>query len=387
MGRSLVRQVTQIRKSDAYDDTLPAGSTLEDQSRVEGDLNALRSQIKRLLYADDAGNWFDDVQLIDSMKRGVNALGFDLNELETKKLLGRGPQTLLTNITVPASQNWKILSVAGSEAPAIVAAVDVAQDGAVCAYSAFSGASFGQHELVEISGDTGIDPKNLLAVVSAITGRHVRSGDRDVYGLLQYESTGVDGAAFNDTSGGNRVKISFVRLNTTRDDLEACPVADIENEVINYSYVRRGEFDAILEAFLLNSEAFVDSGIDEAGSTDQVGSPTGFFTVPAGVSVLDLVYVSGVDAMDAADNSSTATAPVKGIVIDKPTATTATVQYMGHVSGFAGLTAGADLFLGTSGGYVLAGGLPTAPGSVVQKIGKALDPTTILLDPKIHVVL
>lgn len=387
MGRSLVRQVTQIRKSDMYNDGLPAGPSLENQTRLEGGLNALRSQIKRLLWADAAGNWYDDLQVVDSLKRGVNALNFDLNELETKKLLGRGPQTLLTDISVPASQNWKILSVGGSEAPSIVAAVDVAQDGAVCAYSAFSGGAFGQHELVEIAGDTGIDPKNLVSVVVSATGRRVRSGDRDVYALLQYESTGTDGAAFNDTSGGNRVKISFVRLNAARTDLEACPVADIEGTVINYSYVRRGEFDAILEAFLLRSEAFVDSGVGAAGSTDQVTSPPGFFTVPVGVSILDLVYVSGSDAMDAADNGSLATAPVKGIVIDKPTATTATVQYLGHVSGFAGLSAGADLFLGTAGGYVTAGGLPTAPGSVIQKIGEALDATTILLDPKIHVVL
>lgn len=386
-GRSLVRQVTQIRKSDVYDDTLPPGSTLEDQLRVEGDLNALRSQINRLLHADGAGNWYDDLQLVDGLKRGVDDLNFDLNELETKKLLGRGPQTLLTDITIPASQNWKILSVAGNEAPSLVAAVAADQDGAVCAYSSFSGANFDQHEMVEIAGDTGIDPKNLLSVVSSATGRRLRSADRDVYALLQYEASGVDGGAFDDASGGNRVKLSFVRLTSTRNDLEACPVSDVEGSTVNYSYVRRGEFDVILEAFLLNSEAFVDSGVDVGASSDQLISPPGFYAVSAGVAVRDLVYISGDNAMEAADNSSIATAPVKGIVVAKPTSTTATVLYFGKVDGFAGLSAGQDLFLGTSGGYVTAGSLPTTPGSIIQKIGSAIDSDTILFDPKILVVL
>ena len=52
------RQRTQIRPSDTYDDTLAAGATLESGStNLEGDLNALRSQLQRII---GQANWYDD---------------------------------------------------------------------------------------------------------------------------------------------------------------------------------------------------------------------------------------------------------------------------------------------------------------------------------------
>lgn len=258
MARTFLRQETQIRNSDTYDDTLSAGLTLETgQTEIEGDLNALRSQVKRLIWDDGAGNWYDDIPTINSKKRGVRDLNFDLDELESQKTLCR--ETLLTDITVSASQNWQILTVASSEAPPTVAAVALTQDGAVVAYSAFSGAGFDVHELVEISGPVATEPKNLMYVRDAVTGQPVQSSGRDVLALLQYESTGVDGAAFDDVSAGNRVKLSFVRMNAAFDDLEACPVADIENKVINYAYVRRYQLDDLPEDCFLANSSFVDA--------------------------------------------------------------------------------------------------------------------------------
>lgn len=257
MARTFLRQDTQIRNSDLYDDTLAAGSTLESvPTNIEDDLNSLRSQAKRAIWDDAAGNWYDDIPTINGKKRGIRDLNFDLDDIEEKKVLCR--VTVLTDIAVPAAQNWYILSVAGSEAPTLVAAVALTQDGAVVAQSALSGAGFDVHELIEVAGPSPINPKNLLVVRDAVTGQMIQSSGRDVFGLLQYESTGVDGAAFDDVSAGNRVKISFVRLTSGLDDLEACPVADIENKSINYAYVRRLRFDSMPEDCWLGYPDFVD---------------------------------------------------------------------------------------------------------------------------------
>lgn len=257
MARTFIRQETQVRQSELYDDTLAAGAALESAAtNLEMDLNGLRSQLKRAIYADVVGDWFADIPTVNGKKRAIAALNTDLDDIEEKKVLYR--VEVLTDIAVPALQNYKVLSAAGTETPTQVAAVAGTQDGAVVAQSATSGAGFAAHELTEVAGPNAISPKNLLVVRNAVTGQPIQSSGRDVYGLLQYESTGVDGAAFNDTSGGNRAKISFVRLNAALDDLEACPVADIAGQSINYSYIRRLKFDSLPEESWLGNASFTD---------------------------------------------------------------------------------------------------------------------------------
>jgi hypothetical protein len=253
MARTFVRQDTQIRQSDTYDDQKAAGSTLESSAaHIEDDLNGLRSQVNRIINNVVTGNdWFANVT-----SRGVNSLHTDLADIEAHKILCR--TSLLTDISVGATDNWVVLSFAGAQTPTQVAAVALTQNGAVVAQSALSGAGFAVNELTEISGVNAISPKNLLVIRSAVNGQIIQSSGRDVFGLLQYESTGVDGAAFNDTSGGNRAKISFIRQTSGFDDLEACPAADIQGQAINYSYVSRINLDAMPEDCFLADGSFVD---------------------------------------------------------------------------------------------------------------------------------
>jgi hypothetical protein len=95
--------------------------------------------------------------------------------------------------------------------------------------------------------------------------------------------------------------------------------------------------------------------------------------------VRDAVYESaGVDTVDRANASSTATMPVIGFVIDKPTTTTCTVQFIGPIPGFSGLTTDAQYYMDTTNG-----GITTTPpsgigsGKVIQKVGIAKS-TTLL---------
>lgn len=276
MSRTFLRQDTQIRNSDLYDDTLAAGTTLETgQTSIEGDLNALRSQVKRAIWDDGAGDWFNDIPTINGKKRAIRDLNFDLDELEEQKTLRR--VTLLTDVTVTGGQNWEILSVAGSEAPSEVAAVALTTDGAVAAQSAQSGGAFDAHELTEIAGPNAISPKNLCLVRLASTGESVQSSGREVFALLQLEATGVDGAAFDDS--GAQGKLSFVRMNSTFDDLEAVPAADIGGLSINYAYVSRAKLDNLPEEAWLNGAGFVDYALSvqmtlDAAVDNQSGSVT-----------------------------------------------------------------------------------------------------------------
>jgi len=105
MSRTFLRQDSQIRNSDLYDDTLAVGSGLETQTQIEGDLNALRSQAKRALVADNAGDWFQDINTPSTLdpgsKRGITNLNTDLHELERKRVLVH--VTNLNDVVVPAA--------------------------------------------------------------------------------------------------------------------------------------------------------------------------------------------------------------------------------------------------------------------------------------------
>ena len=111
------------------------------------------------------------------------------------------------------------------------------------------------------------------------------------------------------------------------------------------------------------------------------------FSTPDWDPVGTLVYFSGTDEAKAADNSSISTAPARGVIIAKTAVSLATVLYVGEVDGFAGLTPGVDVFLGTSGGLIEAAGLPTTPGTIVQKVGSTLAADRILFFPSQLVVL
>lgn len=256
MARTKVRQDTQVWHSSIYTDTVSNGTAMETGAlNIEDDLNNLRSQVNRILDHSLGGNWYD------APVRGLSSLDTDLSAVEDAKRLVR--VAVLTDIAVPASQNYVVLVVGDSEAPTQVAAVALTQDGAVSAHSALNGGGYLAHELTEIAGVNAISPKNLCVVRDASNGQKIQSSGRDVFALLQLESTGSDGAAFNDTIA--RAKLSFVRMNAGLDDLEACPVADIENKSINYTYVKRTTFSAVLEQEYLGDNSVF---IDQVGSVD-----------------------------------------------------------------------------------------------------------------------
>ena len=104
----------------------------------------------------------------------------------------------------------------------------------------------------------------------------------------------------------------------------------------------------------------------------------GTYTCPAGVAVLDAVYLSGAGAVDLADADDVSKQPLIGIVDSKPGATTAIVTYYGEVSGFVGLTPGDTYYLSITPGQI-TNVAPVNPGEIVQRIGFAKSATVLVV--------
>lgn len=272
MGRTFIRQETQIRKSDTYDDTItPSLANYETNPvDIEDDLNTLRSQVQNLINRDGAsfpsGNWYDDLTQPTTLEngtiRGIDAVNDALHIVEKKRVL-RDVVNVGTDITVGGSDNFVILALAELPSNTTAAIGSVTTLGTVAAYNS----SFGANDLAEVAGPNALEPKNLMAIVDADTGDPILSSGRKIWGLFQTESN-TDGSTMTGTTP-NRAQISFVRPNATFDDLEACPAADIQGKDIQYSTRERVRLEDLTEADFLRG-AVVDVGAGSGTITRQV---------------------------------------------------------------------------------------------------------------------
>jgi hypothetical protein len=291
MARTFIRQSDQISKSDTYNDAVDTDhseATWEIATvDLEQDLNYLRTQVNRILNADGSGagdiraggKWYNSIVApssfsIDNVakKRGVSTLNSDLHELERKRVLTSFIS--LEDVTVPAAQNWVVL--AADKLPssnAIARSVAVGETNHTGSVAA--NVTIGSHSLSEVLGATAISPKNLVALVSGSNRDPILSGSNVIYGLFQTEVADTTGGYLGGTSP-NRAQISFVTVNETGDDLEACAPAAIAGQVINYILpVRKALKDLSEQDFLRGAEIDVPStsatsrknGYDNQGAT------------------------------------------------------------------------------------------------------------------------
>ena len=92
----------------------------------------------------------------------------------------------------------------------------------------------------------------------------------------------------------------------------------------------------------------------------------------------DAVFENVANAVRQSNASSTATMPVIGIVISKPTPTTCVIARSGEVAVFAGLTVGQEYYASTTPGQ-LTTTIPTISGQVAQYVGYARNTTTLVV--------
>lgn len=254
MGRTFIRQETQIRNSDAYDDTVaPSLANYEtNPADIEDDLNNVRSMLSYLKDVQ-AGNWYDVLvtpsALDTGTQRGVDNLNTDLHAVERKRILTAASS--LADIGALGSVQHVVLG-SGELPPNTTAAVGaVTTAGTVVAYEA----SFDTATLTEVTGATAVSPKNLVEIVDASTRDPILdSSGRRVWGLAQSESS-TDGHTISATTP-NRVQLSFVVINSAGDDLQLVAAADMNGLTINVNgWVQRKALEDLTEQDFLRGAA------------------------------------------------------------------------------------------------------------------------------------
>jgi hypothetical protein len=81
MSRTLISQPAQVLPSEAYDDALPAGIGLQTGSlNVQDDLNAIRSQLRRVIHNTESGSWYDPLSG-SATPRGINQINDALDHM------------------------------------------------------------------------------------------------------------------------------------------------------------------------------------------------------------------------------------------------------------------------------------------------------------------
>jgi hypothetical protein len=230
-------------------------------TNLEGDLNNIRSMINYLGNVQ-TGSWYDVIATPSTLEtgsvRGVDDLNDALHVVEKKRVI-RDVHNLI-DVTVGGSDNWVILGAGELPAQTDAAVGAVTTLGTVCAFNA----SFGTNTLDEVAGSSAVSPKNLCVVVDGATRDTILSSERVIYGLFQTETV-TDGHTITDTTT-TRAQLSFVRINATGDDLEACPAGDIQGKDINYSSRERVRLEDLNEMDFLRG-AIVD--VSAGGTTDR----------------------------------------------------------------------------------------------------------------------
>jgi len=267
MARTFVDQPTQVFHSDDYNDQFATGINLVSAStNLEDDLNALRTQVKALLwgsssYTTGGAAWYSDVIGVanKSPARGLNTINSALTTVENQKFLYDIQS--LAFVVIPSGSNFVSLSVSGSTAPTGIAAVGLGLStgsftGSIAAL--LPGQAGVAHSLNLISGTSPINPRNLVVIRDAYTHlpfTDVNANNHEVYGLLQINSGAVDGTSFADTNPG-QTQISFI-VELTSGSFVPASVASIGGKIINYTYRNRVNYLGLPEDAYTNT-VFVD---------------------------------------------------------------------------------------------------------------------------------
>lgn len=271
MGKTWIRQVTQIGQSDTYTDNIaPSESNYETSStEIQYDLNALRSRSQDLINRDGdtmpSGNWYDlisaPVTFENGRRRGIVPLNQDLHDLERKRILDRVSNIGLNVQIATGGDRYAVLS--GAQLPGnTTMSVGVSITIGTIAAAALS---FGSEELTAVTGANAIRPKNLCLLwysTGQYIGDPVEDGDGvQIFGLMQSENA-TDGHTATGTTP-NRLQLSFVKINSTGDNLILVDAGEMDGVVFDYAHIERYAWKDLPEDAFLGTD-FVDSGVANA---------------------------------------------------------------------------------------------------------------------------
>jgi hypothetical protein len=174
--------------------------------------------------------------------------------MDATALLGGTVGNTIATTEVGATTTWGFATLTGGAGDVkIYAAPDLptmttAAVGAVTSLGtivAAHGGTFGQHAMSAVAGSNAVNPKNLINVISSATHDPLFSSGRVIWGLLQTENA-TDGHTMTGSTP-NRAQVSFVRISSTGDTLEACPSIDIAGQTVHLSYRERKRLEDLNE--------------------------------------------------------------------------------------------------------------------------------------------
>jgi hypothetical protein len=278
MARTFLSQPTQIFNTEGYNDALTPGSSLQTTSvSIESDLNALRTQIRQLLWAGVSGSWYDPITAPSGSNsaRGLNTINLDLTDLEQKRFLFRRQSLNLLNVAT--GSNFAFLSVSLGTAPANYAAVShpllpaSISTGSLVALLSGTEGTYGSHSVAQTSGSSVLTPKNLVSIRDAFTGQQVTaSNGRYIFGLMQSENGTLSGDAFNDSTRRTQISFVFETVLNGTSSITAAPAASVGGRTFEYIYGRRTALDDIPEDAYLSNTIFVDAAGSTGGGSTSV---------------------------------------------------------------------------------------------------------------------
>ena len=218
-------QETQIRHSDVYDDTLPAGAGLESpvsaDQNILFDLNALRSRILDIIDPQSqagTADWFVDI---------ATALdNFGLRQIHDKKFVFLSPLDANNSFTLGAGAGGVLVSsamVAGGAGTIAVGPSSVEDGG----YQAAAEANF------TIAGTLGVGLSTAASVAGVVLNRvdiftgadndPVLDSGSQVFGLLHALNGTADGTSIAAAASEN-LQLSFVKIDPATDAIVAVTV-------------------------------------------------------------------------------------------------------------------------------------------------------------------
>lgn len=218
----LLRQESQVRNSDTYDDTLAAGVGLETPagSSIEGDLNALRSQVRRIIRT--AGDWYETV--LDS---------FDLRAIHDKMLAFRAPLFSGAEFTLGGTVAGVLVDATMFAGNLLAVGASSTTNGGYLA--ADGGANFtvagtlGTPDTANILDSAGVLLNRVRIIDSATNEEPKTVADETIFGLLQVVQGTADGTAIAG-AGSENTRISFAYYDKATDTLTSTtlPAADYQ---------------------------------------------------------------------------------------------------------------------------------------------------------------
>jgi len=338
MPRTFIRQDTQIRNSDLYDDSLTVANYLT-ATNIEEDLNYVRSQLHHFL---GQSAWY-----------GTIPDNFDLTNIHDKRFTYWVQKT--DDVAVPNGQNYVALS--GSTKPSNNIAYGASTLGAITAQLA---GAIGSNDTT-----TGANNGGIVELRDAATNDPIYTSGQPVYGILQVGSAATDGNAFGD-SGNDQGQLSFVYLNPSTEAWTAVPVADIEDKTVEYAYKVRTDFYNLPENAFDPSVTFVEPSSDIDLQDVYDNDADGQFDLSAGKNYTanlngnaDFEVVDGATEYLVASQTDTA---LKSAVNNWLLATSEQRFYDANSSNYVGFEAASDL----SGDQIWV--LPVADGTDGQII-------------------